>query len=70
MGGVIALIFAALNPNVKAAVGCVAAVSEPWMYPVTPTNLAQGIKAPILLLAGRSDEFFHVATRPKGYMLL
>ena len=58
MGGVIALIFVALNPNVKSAVGCVAAASEPWLYPVNPINLAQGIQAPTLLLAGRSDEFF------------
>lgn len=60
MGGIIALIFAALNQNVKVAVGCVAAASEPWLFPVNPINLAQGIQAPTLLLAGRSDEFFSV----------
>jgi len=70
MGGVIALIIAALNPNTKAAVGCVAALSEPWMYPVTPTNLAQGIKAPTLLLAGRSDEFFSVDSSQRLYASL
>jgi len=60
MGGMIALIIAALSPNVKAAVGCVAACTDSWMYPATPVNLAQGIQAPTLLLAARSDEFFSV----------
>jgi dienelactone hydrolase len=43
MGGMIALLFAALSPNVKAVVGCVVACAYPWMYPATPVNMAQGI---------------------------
>lgn len=70
MGGIIALIFAALNQNVKVAVGCVAAASEPWLFPVNPINLAQGIKAPTLLLAGRSDEFFSVDSSERLYASL
>ena len=60
MGGVIALLVAALSPDVKAAVGCVAACAYSWMYPATPVNMAQGITAPTLLLAARSDEWFDV----------
>ena len=70
MGGVIALIFAALSPNVKAAVGCVAACTDPWMYPATPVNMAQGILAPTLLLAARSDELFSIESSERLYRSL
>jgi dienelactone hydrolase len=70
MGGMIALIFAALSPNVKAAVGCVAACADSWMYPATPVNMAQGILAPTLLLAARSDEFFSIDSSERLYASL
>jgi dienelactone hydrolase len=67
MGGVISLIIAALRPDIKAAVGCVAACAYSWMYPATPVNLAQGISASTLLLAARSDEFFDVDSSQRLY---
>jgi dienelactone hydrolase len=70
MGGMTALLFAALSPNVKAAVGCVAACAYSWMYPATPVNMAQGIKAPTLLLAARSDEWFDLDSTQRLYASL
>ena len=70
MGGVTGFIFAAINQDVKAIVGCVAAVSEPWIYPLTPINMAQEIQAPTLLLAGRSDPFISVDKSERLYNAL
>ncbi len=70
MGGMIALLFSALSPNVKAAVACVAACAFSWMYPATPVNMAQGIQAPTLLLAARSDEWFDVDSSQRLFAAL
>ena len=70
MGGVTGFIFAAIYKDVKAIVGCVAAVSEPWIYPVTPINMAQEIQASTLLLAGRSDPFISVDLTERLYNTL
>lgn len=62
LGGMMSLYLSAFDSRTRAAVACVAAVDEPWLYPLAPINLASGMgRIPILLLGGRSDGLATVA---------
>ena len=39
---------------------CIRDSSEPWLYPISPTNLAPAVTEPVLLLAGRTDQLISV----------
>lgn len=68
LGGMMSLYLSAFDPRPKATVACVAGVDEPWLYPIAPINLADGMgRAPILLLGGRRDD---LASVPKMEALL
>jgi len=55
MGGVMAIIYAAIDKRVKGVVASVSAYTDSWLYPLAPINLAGAIKAPTLVLAARND---------------
>jgi len=55
MGGAMSLIFASVDQRVKVAVAGSAALTDPWLYPISSVNIAQGVKVPTLLLAGNRD---------------
>jgi predicted esterase len=48
----------------------VAAYSEPWLFPLTPFNLADGVQAPTLLLAGRMDIIISIDATQKLFSSL
>jgi dienelactone hydrolase len=61
MGGLMAVYLSAVEPRVRVTVACSAALSEPWLYPLSPINLSSGIRGKALLvLAGRSDSLISV----------
>ena len=70
MGGVMAVLFSSLEKHVKALVASVAAYSEPWLFPLTPFNLADGVQAPTLLLAGRTDIIISIDATQKLFSSL
>lgn len=56
LGGMMSIYLTAFDSRPTVTVACVAAVDEPWLYPVAPINVANSISRPaILLLGGRSD---------------
>ena len=60
-GGIMGLDLAAVDRRIRTVVAVVAALSTPWLYPITPTNLAPAIKVPVLLMVGRSDPLISMA---------
>jgi len=55
LGGVMAVLFSTVEKRVVSLVASVAAYSDSWLYPLTPFNVAENIKAPTLLLGGKQD---------------
>ncbi|MBI4811312.1 MAG: alpha/beta fold hydrolase [Ignavibacteriales bacterium] len=70
IGGAMAIIYAALDQRVKSIVASVAAFSEPWLYPITPINLAGGVQAPTLILGGRNDIVISTDTIQRLYSVI
>lgn len=60
MGGQTALIYAALDERVRAVSASVAAHSDPWLFPISPLNLAGYISVPTLIQAGRQDNLVSI----------
>jgi dienelactone hydrolase len=55
-GGLVTVYLTALEPRVRAAVACVAALSESWLYPLMPISFAPAIRnGAFLAMAGRAD---------------
>lgn len=69
-GGIIGLGLAAVDDRVTVAAAGVAAISDPWLYPVTPTNLAPAIGAATLLLVGRADHMITQADSERLFVSL
>ncbi len=55
IGGAMAIMIAAIDQRIKSVVASVAAFSDPWLYPITPINLAGGVHVPTLILGGQND---------------
>ena len=62
MGGGMALIYAALDKRVSAVAAAVGILTDPWMFPLSSINIAGGIKAPTLILAGSQDNLISLNT--------
>jgi dienelactone hydrolase len=66
-GGIMAVGLAAVDDRIGAVVAVVAAVSDPWLFPITPTNLATALHAPVLVLAGSSDQLIALEDTERFY---
>ena len=61
----------ALEPRIRATVACVAALSDSWLYPLTPTNFAAAIRDPaVLVLAGRKDPLIPIESTQRFFNLI
>ncbi len=61
----------ALDPRIRATVACVAALSESWLYPLTPINFAPAIRErAFLALAGRTDPLISVESTQRFFDLV
>lgn len=70
MGGLMALGLASVDSRIKTVVAAVAAISDSWLYPITPSNLSPAIGVPVLLLVGRSDPLISMADSERLHALL
>lgn len=71
MGAIMAIYLTALEPKIRATVACVAALSDAWLYPLSPLNFGAAIRhRPVLLLAGRTDSLISVESSQRLFDLL
>lgn len=67
-GGLVAVYLTALDPRIRAIVACVAALSESWLYPLTPINFAPAIRnGAFLAMAGRADPLISVESTQRFF---